>query len=169
MSARLKIVRGLLASIRADLGRRHFHAAERVGFLTAGVARMNDGSLLLLARDYHPVADNDYVPNASVGAMIGPEAMRKGLQAAYRSRSALLHVHSHGGRGRPEFSSVDLNDSRKFVPGFFNVVPQMPHGIVVLSEDSARGLLWMGRDLEPHYIDGFAEVGAPYQKFGAAA
>jgi len=169
MSARIKISRHTLADIRADLSRAHAFAHERVGFLTAGVTRQPDGALLLLARDYLPVEDGDYRANPSVGAEIGADAIRKGLQAAYKGKSALLHLHSHGGGGRPEFSAVDLEGGRAFVPSFFNAVPQMPHGILVLSNDSARGLLWTHPKEQPTYIAGFVQVGVPFRKFGETA
>lgn len=166
MTSWCKIPRAQLAMIRNDLSRPHPFAHERIGFLSAGVTRLRNGSLLLLARDYQPVADEDYVRNPRVGAEIGPDAMRKGLQMAYKGKGALIHLHTHGGRGRPEFSGVDLNDGRKFVPSFFNVVPSMPHALLVLSDDSARGLLWTSQDQPPTYIAGFTEVGSPFRKFG---
>ena len=53
----------------------------------------------MLARDYRPVADDDYLPDPSVCAMMGPEAIRKALQWALRDRVTLFHIHTHGGRG----------------------------------------------------------------------
>src|SRR3546814_18828756 len=76
------------------------------------------------------------------------------------SRSALVHLHTHGGTGRPEFSGVDLDDGKNFVPSFFNVVPHLPHALLVLSDESARGLLWMGKVQPPIYFAGFTQVGA---------
>jgi len=166
MKAVIKITARMLRDIREDLRRSHAFSYERVGFLTSGLAHLNDGELLLLAREYHPVDDEDYVRNPAVGAMIGPDAMRKGLQAAYKTNSALLHLHTHGGRGRPEFSVVDLKDGQQFVPSFFNVIPHMPHGLLVLSNDSARGLLWTAPNRAPAYVAGFVQVGAPFLRFG---
>jgi len=168
VKAHIKIVGPLLSVIRADLHRRHAFAFERVGFLMAGASWTRQGDLVLLCRDYQPVADEDYERSSTVGARIGSNAMRKALQAAYRHKSAILHIHSHGGRGRPEFSSVDLDSARDFVPGFFNALPQMPHGIVVLSNDSARCLLWTGAKNRPRYVEGFQQVGTPLIKFGGA-
>ena len=159
----------LLAAARADLARLHAHAAERVGFVTAGCSWHQDGRLVLLAREYLPVDDADYVRNPKVGAMIGPDAMRKGLQRAYASRSALLHVHTHGGLGPPTFSSVDLKGGQDFVPSFFNVVPSMPHGLVVLSNDSARGRLWLSPKKRPVEVNRFVAAGAPFARFGEVA
>ena len=168
MKTHIKIAGPLLSAIRADLHRPHAFAFERVGFLTAGASWTRRGDLVLLCRDYQPVADEDYERSSTVGARIGSNAMRKALQAAYRHKSAILHIHSHGGRGRPEFSSVDLDSARDFVPGFFNALPQMPHGIVVLSNDSARCLLWTGAKSLPRYVEGFQQVGTPLIKFGGA-
>jgi hypothetical protein len=161
----LKIPNRLLDEIQVDLARPHAFAYERVGFLTAGVARA-ENDLLLLARVYRPVADEDYVPDPTVGVKIGGPAMRKALQLAYQPRSALLHIHTHGGRGRPDFSGVDLRSGGEFVPGFFHTVPRMPHGMLVLSDDSATGMLWLSGQERGSYISGFIGVGAPYRKFG---
>lgn len=166
MKAIIKITNSMLAQMRRDLHRPHAFAYERVGFLTAGVATAGDGQLLLLARAYQAVADDDYVPDRTVGVAIGSDAMRKAAQFAYQPRSALLHVHSHGGVGRPEFSGVDLRSGAEFVPGFFHSVPRMPHGMLVLSNDSASGMLWLSPEGGGTYVAEFIGVGAPYQKFG---
>ncbi|MCA1436800.1 hypothetical protein I6F33_28035 [Bradyrhizobium sp. BRP20] len=165
MKIHVKIAWELLASIRADLRRRHAFAHERVGFLKAG-ASMADGALLLFAIAYQPVADDDYERDPLVGARIGGSAMRKGLQFAYQSRSALLHVHAHGGRGRPEFSGIDLRSGAEFVPGFFHAIPRMPHGMIVLSNDSATAKVWLDESDRGTYASSFTAVGAPLVKFG---
>lgn len=167
MKAVIKIPNAMLRVIREDLHRPHAFAYERVGFMTAGVAQAGPGRLLLLARDYRPVAEEDYVPDRTVGVKIGSDAMRKATHFAYQPRSTLLHIHTHGGLGRPDFSSVDLKSGREFVPGFFHSVTKMPHGILVLSNDSATGLLWFSPDDTGTYISGFVGVGAPFTKFGA--
>jgi len=71
--------------------------------------------------------------------MINGAAIRKGLQSAYGSSASLVHIHRHAGRGTPRFSKTDLVSAHEFVPSFFNAVPHMPHGIVVLSDDSHTG------------------------------
>src|SRR5262245_17150916 len=56
---------------------------------------------------------------------------------------ALLHVHTHGGRGIPGFSGVDVRENAKFVPDFLEVAPQCVHGAIVLSDNAAYGhLAW---------------------------
>lgn len=163
MTVRLKIDGRLLDDARQDLRRPHAFAHERVGFFTAGAADLS-GRLLLTVRDYMPVSDEDYEIDRKVGAKIGSAAMRKAVQSAYRPPAALLHVHTHGGRGKPAFSGVDLNSAKNFVPGFFETTPRMPHGLLVLSNDSVHGILWLANDRPPVIIDEFQRIDAPLQR-----
>lgn len=166
MNIHIKITEALLAQVRADLHRRHPFAFERVGFLTAGATCSDEGDILLLCRSYHPVADEDYEVSATVGAQIGSDAMRKAIEVAYPGKSALLHIHTHGGRGVPAFSKTDLVSGAQFVPGFFNALPRTPHGLLVLSNTSAKGLVWTAKNAKPQQVDGFTQVGRSIQKFG---
>jgi len=160
MSIQFKITYHLLKTIREDLERRHPFAFERVGFITAGVSAA-DGNLWVLARDYRPVNDGDYLRDKSVGAMIGPEAIRKALQCAMSERVSMFHVHSHGPCRTPRFSGIDLREQAKFVPNFFQIAPQCPHGALVLSDTSAYGHIWLAGDKSLTVIDRCVEVGAP--------
>ena len=166
MKVTLKIQAKLLDEMRVDLERHHEFAYERVGFLLAAATKTASG-IVLVVQDYHSVADDDYERSQSVGAQIGSDAMRKAIQAAYRPSRSLLHVHTHHGRGTPCFSGVDLRSAEEFVPGFFNPIPKMPHGLVVLSDDSATGKVWLGPDGRQTSISKFIRVGAPYRRFWA--
>ncbi|MDE5442527.1 hypothetical protein GWG65_13925 [Bradyrhizobium sp. CSA207] len=149
-----------MAAVRRDLSRRHPFAHERVGFITARAAQGHD-HLVVLAEDYHPVADNDYVPDPSVGAMIGQEALRKALELALLKPVGVFHVHLHGlpaGR-RLWFSPIDLREQVKFVPDFFKVRRNMPHGAIVLSPYSAAGRVWLRPDEIVNFSE-FVEVDA---------
>ena len=165
MRAHLKIPRSLVLQIRADLHRAHSFAHERIGFLTAGATQRSNGDVLLITREYSPVDDDDYEHDSSCGARIGGSAFRKALQLAYRARSALFHIHSHGGSGIPDFSGIDLESGAEFVPGFFEAIPSMPHGMIVLSNDRAAALLWLDKRTPPIRISSFAFAGAPMTKF----
>lgn len=166
MKIHIKVTEVLLAQVRADLHHRHPFALERVGFLTAGATRVRDGDILLLCRSYHPVADEDYEASATVGAQIGSDAMRRAIEVAHPGKSALLHIHTHGGRGVPAFSKTDLVSGAQFVPGFFNALPRTPHGLIVLSDTSAAGLVWTAKNAKPQHVDGFTQVGRSVQKYG---
>src|ERR1700682_2458077 len=121
-----------MESVRKDLVRRHPFADERVGFITVR-ATVADQTLMLLAQDYHSVADNDYLHDNSVGAMIGQEALRKALEIALLNPVGIFHVHMHLFPGRLWFSRTDLREQLRFVPDFFKVRRTMPHGALVLS------------------------------------
>jgi hypothetical protein len=122
----------------------HSFAHERVGFLSCRVAATVNG-MLVLAGDFHPVRDTDYLEDHSVGAMMGPAAIRKALQLAYNNACSMFHVHCHEHKGRPGFSGTDFRETAQFVPDFFNVQPALPHGALILSTDSAVGLCWTGQ------------------------
>lgn len=165
MKVRFKISSRLLAEIREDLRWPHSFAHERVGFIVAGLASYTEG-VLVLARAYRPVADGDYLHAPSVGAMMGPDVIRKAQEWALFKGEAIFHVHSHGGSGLPGFSGVDLRENAKFVPDFLKVAPQNIHGAIVLSDDAAAGQFWQSRNGKPETIDGFVEVGSLLRKWG---
>lgn len=167
MRVRFKITTGLLTAICSDLRRPHPFAHERVGFISAGLSAVGDG-LLVLAREYRPVADDEYLDDPTVGAMMGPDAIRNALQWALQDGVAMFHVHTHGGHGIPGFSGIDLRENAKFVPDFFKVAPQCAHGAIVLSDDAAHGLVWFGRTQSKDFITSFIEVGVPLRKWSSA-
>lgn len=166
MNVCFKITTSLLTAIRIDLRRPHPFAHERVGFISAGLSVSGDDLLLVLAREYRPVCDDEYLPDPSVGAMMGPDAIRRALQWAMQDAVALFHVHTHGGQGIPEFSSVDLRENAKFVPDFFKVTPQCAHGAIVLSDTATHGQLWLARSQPHQFMASFVEVGVPLRKWG---
>jgi hypothetical protein len=83
-----------LHDVRRDLARPHHFAAERVGFISIRAASTSK-SLILLAESYHPVADDDYIDDPTVGAMMGQEAIRKALNIALLQPVGMFHVHMH--------------------------------------------------------------------------
>lgn len=164
MKVHFKITAALLETIRVDLRRPHRFAYERVGFISAGLAQSAE-EVLVLARSYRPVADEDYLPDASVGAMMGPEAIRKAMEWALIRGVAIFHVHTHGGMGMPEFSGVDVRENSKFVPDFLKVAPQNIHGAIVLSDYAAAGQFWAARDRHAQRVTRFVEVGTQIRKW----
>jgi hypothetical protein len=153
MTPILRCTTQLLEEIRRDLSRPHSFAAERVGFLSVRPAATRR-SLVLIVEAYHPVADADYLKDPSVGAMMGPDAIRKALDIALLQNVGVFHIHMHEHAGRPDFSRTDLREQDKFVPDFFKVCPTMPHGAVVLSHDLAAGRVW----LDPKQVQPITEL-----------
>lgn len=163
MTVHFKITRDLLEKTRHDLEQPHSFAAERVGFLSCRAVEIPGGGLIILAHAYHPVSDCDYLDDPSVGAMMGVGAIRKAMEYAYNTPVGMFHVHMHGHTGIPEFSRIDLRESRKFIPDFWNVRPKMPHGTLILSLDSLVGRCWIPDSRRIVKIEKVAVVGAPLQ------
>ena len=169
MNVEFRISQVLRRRVLGDLHRPHAFAAERVGFLQCGVARVEGGTLLVLAQDFLPVADEDYLDDPTVGAQMGPSAIRKALQFAYNTPSSMFHVHCHEHTGRTSFSRTDIRESAKFVPDFFNVRPERPHGALVLSLDSAVGFCWTERGAAPVPLNRISFAGSPFAMIGRTA
>ena len=164
MKPTLKIQRGLLDEIHADLSRPHSFAAERVGFISCKVAAL-DASNVVLAKSYLPVQDDQYEDDPSVGAMLNGAAFRAALQHSYLSGTAIFHVHRHEHRGHPQFSRIDVREARRFVPDFWKVQPSLPHGAVVLSHDRMHGLCWLPGHQTPIPFGNYTIVGFPTVTF----
>lgn len=161
MKATFKVTATLLRAVHEDLDRKHTFAYERVGFLTCHPAALPDGGISICAAAYHPVDDEDYVPDESAAAMLGPGAFRKILQIVYNSPASVFHIHRHDHHGRPQPSGIDESESKRFVPDFWKVCPKHPHGIVVLSYDSLVGRIWLPDEQVILPLDPCVVVGAP--------
>ena len=133
MMVHFKITQSLRSAVLRHLSKTHPFAAERVGFLSCRVASTH-GGLLILAENFHPVATGDYLKDSTVGAMMGPAAIRKALELAYNQRCSMFHVHCHGHAGRPGFSGTDSRETAQFVPDFFNVQPELGHWALLDTE-----------------------------------
>ena len=164
MKILFKITSRLLGEVKANLERAHPFAAERVGFLLCRPGLLGEDGVVVLSHRLHNVADEDYVDDPSVGAMMGPDAIRKALQVAYNEQASMFHVHLHSHKGKPRFSRIDEKESAKFVPDFWNVRPDLPHGAIVFSDDSAYGKCWIPGQRSPEEISQFAFVGVPMRK-----
>jgi hypothetical protein len=162
MTVQLRLTRNLLSRTHADLSRRHPFAAERVAFISCKPATIIAGTTLV-AEDLHPVRDDDYEEDETAGAMLGSGAFRSILQYALNNAVSVLHVHRHEHPGKPWFSSFDLSEARKYIPDFWKVRPSFPHGIFVLSHDSAAGLIWLPGAGQVR-LSRITVVGAPSQE-----
>jgi hypothetical protein len=145
----------ILVSIHRDLDRPHKFADERVGFISCEYRAASSGGIELLAREYYPVADDHYIDDPRVGAMMGSSAIRSALQYAYQHPVSMFHIHRHEHRGCPKFSPVDARENARFIPDFWKVRPSYPHGAIVLSQDSMSGMCWTQPTMSPSPISNF--------------
>lgn len=160
MKVHFKIERGLYDVIHEDLARHHQFAAERMGFIVCKPS-MAGNSTLILAQSYLVTPDDWYIPDERFGCVFNSDAMRAAMQTALSQKSSIFHVHLHDHYGEPWFSRADLRESREFVPNFWNVQPNYPHGTAVLSHDEMAGLCWYPGQEAPQIIQKFSVVGSP--------
>lgn len=132
---RVRLTRALEEQLREDLARPHPFAFERVGFLETGIGAAEDGVGLILLRSYHPVPDDQYLPDEGCGARIGSAAIRAAMQRVIDSGNGAFHVHLHPGYGIPRLSSLDREELPRLVKSLRASGPRAPQGIILLSDD----------------------------------
>lgn len=164
MKTTLKIPKALLDEIHLDLTRPHEFAHERVGFVTCSLSKTIEGQLFL-ASSYLTVDDDDYEDVPHVGAMMGSAAIRKAMEYAYNNPVSMLHVHRHDHRGRPKFSKVDISEGTRFIPNFWNVRADVPHGMLVLSKNAATAAVWDPSTKVPQYVQEVCFIGRQLMTF----
>lgn len=140
---RIRLSKVLVEEMKADLRRPHPFAAERVGFLSVATGLSEGGEFLVLGLEYRPVAAEHYIEDPYVGVKIGVGAIREAVDRVRLSRRGLFHVHMHEHRGGPRFSSTDRGEQPRLVESFRRVGGQLPHGMLVLSDDSAAAWVWL--------------------------
>ena len=142
------------------LRRPHPFAAERVAFAYGRRGKLSDGEVILLSNVVE-VDDEDYEDDPTVGARIGSVAIHKALQRALDLRAATFHLHLHDHSGMPWFSLVDRRELPDVVRPFGVLVPEQPHGLLLLSDDDCVALVWHGGQKAPRLAHDVTFVGAP--------
>ncbi|PYT71654.1 MAG: hypothetical protein DMG39_12450 [Acidobacteria bacterium] len=160
MNIHFKLSSAMLNHVIGDLVRPHPFAAERAGFIGCKVSRSREG-ILILGHTYMTLQDNWYTDDQRYGCFFNADAMRAAMQFALTNDASMFHVHMHEHMGLPWFSRIDLRESSKFVPDFWNVRPNLPHGTLVVSKDSAAGLCWYPSENKPNRISRITAVGFP--------
>lgn len=162
MKIHLKLPTPLEKRLRSDLGRPHAHAAERVGFVTARFGWAGN-ELLILAHGYQSIPDWKYEVDGTVGARISSAAFRTALETSLTENVGMFHVHLHGHRGLPRPSAVDWSEWARFVPNFWHVRPNLPHGALLLSADAIACWCWYPGRAQPDLVSRISVIGAGLQ------
>jgi len=147
---KMKLPGSLYRHMLADLKRPHRFAYERVGFVYAKTTVLSDGTYLINYTEYHPVADEHYVEDDSVGARIGSAAIRGAMQKILDENCSGFHVHLHNHVGQPRPSGDDKEGLPGIVESLANLKPSLPHGILILSKDSCYALVKVNG--EKHFV-----------------
>jgi hypothetical protein len=139
MAVAVKIPRALCEQMRLDVVRPHPFALERVGF---AFGRPAASASLVLLYEYESVPDDDYVNDGMAGATFGAAAIRRVRQRILDRGDSAFHVHMHEHRGRPWFSRLDRSSLAQVVGSFRSMARKVPHGAILLSDDSIAALTW---------------------------
>lgn len=159
MKVNLKITRRLLAEGLDDLERPHPFAHERLGFFSLRRSTRNN-HIVLLATDYHEIADDLYISDPHCGGRIGGEAIRQAMGRSIGGGVGQLWVHTHGRSGVPVASAVDCREGPRVAQSLANAHASSFHGWAVLSEDGMCGeVIVPGSSITP--IQDFSVVGFP--------
>lgn len=164
MRIEVRLRRKFFETMVADLRRPHPVAYERVGWVFAKQTVASPHDILLFAVDYAAVAEEDYLEDNRVGASFNATAIRAAMQRSRATGLACLQVHLHDHHGHTAFSSVDIRTIDKLTSSLRVVAPEIAHGGVVLSHDSATTRIWLPQT-EHHTPSRATIVGFP-MRFG---
>ena len=144
----VKIPRALFEQAKCDLARPHPFAYERGGLFSTRCSRRG-ATVIVHCVDYHPIPDEHYLPDDSVGARFGPLAITEAMARALNNSVGQIHVHMHGGSGLPGPSSVDREELPPMVRAFQNANSREIHGWMILAERDAYTSLCIPHDPTP--------------------
>lgn len=133
---RFRIPKIIHQQMLEDLNRKHPFAYERVGFLFTTSKKLDANTTIILAKEYCPVDDLDYIKDKSVGAKIGTDAIRKSMQKLFNQKGGCFHVHQHSHSGKPHPSLIDKKSLPAIADSFSNIAKDQANGILILSDDS---------------------------------
>jgi hypothetical protein len=161
----VRILREIYARMRDDLAQRHEYAYERVGFLSGKLGNGSSNEPLVLITDYHPIPDDQYIDDPYSGARINATAIRNAMQCVLDTGSGLFHVHWHAHRGKPGFSSMDLDETPDIVSSLKVAGPSQTHGMLLLSDDHCIAHVWLPSADDPVVAAKVSVVGYPVEIF----
>jgi hypothetical protein len=168
MSIDIKLSGQLYKLIIQDLVRPHSHAKERVGFCFGRLGSAEGTDKIVLLNRYHPVPDEQYVYDPTVGARIGADTMTWAMQEVYRGRASnegIFHVHLHGHLGETRMSVTDSRELPRLIPGFQSVGREAPHGIIIFSRNHGTGWVWLPGANAAIQVSTISVIGSPVAVF----
>jgi hypothetical protein len=143
MTPQVRLTRKLYEEMQTDLRRPHAFAGERIGFTFGRLANAASDFLLIILVRYVPLADDRYVPDPAIGARFDGQAVQFAMQEIVTNDEGCFVVHMHEWRGQPGFSFTDRAELPPVARSFRNVGRQRPHGLFLLSDDSACAEVWI--------------------------
>jgi hypothetical protein len=161
MKVEIRIPGAIRAEARKDLARPHPFALERVGFLSTKTVLLSPHHHLVLVTGYHPVPDEHYIDDDSVGACISGVAIRAAMQRTIDDGTGQLHVHLHDHAGPTGPSFTDRKGLPPVVRSLATVGPNQASGYLIFSADTAWAELRVPGVATPVLATKITSVGFP--------
>lgn len=117
---------------------------EHGAVIAAGLARVADGKIRLLARALHVARDGqDFVAGKRGYKMFRAEFVRDHILACREERLVYLNIHNHGGRDTVQFSDDDLQSHERGYPALLDIAQDLPVGALVCATHAIAGDIWL--------------------------
>jgi len=129
-------------AILQELAKPSVRHCERVALALVGLSATKGRDAVLVAA-VRPVPDESY-RTSDFGSSWDPKFTARVAQEALARRLGILIIHGHTFGDHPGLSGTDRRSFERVLPAFKAVVPNRPHGSVVLGENSSiGGFVWL--------------------------
>jgi molybdopterin-synthase adenylyltransferase len=120
-----------------ELGKLRVRGCERVVLALAGLS-ITPRAMAVLVSSPHPVPDNSY-EMTDMGSAWDPRFTAKIAEEALRRRLGMVVIHRHSFGAQPRLSQTDETSFVKMLPALKALLPERPHGSIVIKPDGATG------------------------------
>jgi len=129
-----------VAKARADLTLPPVSGMERLGLSFARYASTYN-TTTIVATEYIPLPENAYVAGHHAPVSFDSRWLMQQSATAAQQHAGIFLVHLHEHRGKPWFSPIDMRTNRDIIRPIALIEQTLPTGALLLSIDSAAGLL----------------------------
>lgn len=130
------------ALIGSELEKPPVRGCERSVLALVGLTRMPNRDSILV-RKVVVIPEDAYFPMRA-GSAWSPLVTGAALSRGMQMRAGLLLVHAHPGDDAPRLSGTDRTSFEQLLPRCLDLLPEWPHGSVVIGDRGAvGGLAWL--------------------------
>lgn len=113
---------------------------EYVVFALASHAELPQ-KILVFIREVYLLNEGQYVETYEHGALWNGSSTINIINEAMRKKLGIIVFHAHLHSGKVSLSNDDIQSAQSLLPCYQNLIPERPHGFVVLSYDNVDGLI----------------------------
>lgn len=121
---------------------------EPVAFAFGRHARIGNRTVILV-REFTLPGESAFLPSNGHGARWRGAYTVELLNRAIELDCGLFIIHAHGGTAPVQLSADDRSSGGELLPKFQLVIPDRPHGSIVIGETSAAGLILLPDEEKP--------------------